>query len=351
MIDAYTIGVTLALEDGVSDGLINIRRELGILDRAIAQSTAGLNALYRLGQRLGAITEAPPGAPPAVPAGGIQKEAIGGPVAPDHPAQTSGIRPPATAPAVFAPPPAHTTRPTPDTIATLAAPLAKLVDKAQPVTRTQADQQLPPEASTIKESRAQPNAAPPILPITLQQFAPKLSQEPRSLETPPAEVGIPPVAPHVEGVEVPRSVTAPAPPISTQNDDATPVLHAAPSPSPGVRITTHNAIEPPATRPSTPRVAAAPEHLTETPSRLTRVAAAIPSAWHARPKVSEQPDLPGTGGASTVSGHISGDIMIDGARLGRWIGEILTSVLNRPAAGMTGVDPRAMPTWPTMQGR
>lgn len=348
MIDAYTIGVTLALEDGVSDGLTNIRRELGILDRAIAQSTAELNELYRLGERLGAIIEAPPSAPPAIPARYIQKEAIGDSAAPDDPAQISGIRPPVTVPVLFAPPPAHTTRRTPGTTAAPAASLAELVDKVRPVAQTQTDQPLPPEAITIQAPRSQPNAAPPIVPITLQQFAPKLSPEPRSLETPPADVGVPPAAPRVEDVEVPGWVTAPAPPISTQDNDATPALHAAPPPSFGLRITTRSAVEPPTTKPSVPPVAAAPGRLTKKPSRVT---AAIPSVSHARAKVSEQPDLPATGGASTVSGGISGDIMIDGTRLGRWIGEMLTAVLNRPAAGMTGVDPRAMPTWPTMQGR
>jgi hypothetical protein len=42
MIDAYTIGITLALNNGVSDGIAAIRRDLAALDRAVRVSEAGL---------------------------------------------------------------------------------------------------------------------------------------------------------------------------------------------------------------------------------------------------------------------------------------------------------------------
>ena len=45
MIDAYTIGVTLALEDGVSAGLAELGRELATLDGAIRATSAGLDRL------------------------------------------------------------------------------------------------------------------------------------------------------------------------------------------------------------------------------------------------------------------------------------------------------------------
>lgn len=47
MIDAYEIGIQLALQDGVSAGLETISRELADVDRAIAATTAGLEALTR----------------------------------------------------------------------------------------------------------------------------------------------------------------------------------------------------------------------------------------------------------------------------------------------------------------
>ncbi len=51
MIDAYTIGITIALEDGVSAGVATIKQDLLALDRAIQATTAGLLALRRLGRQ------------------------------------------------------------------------------------------------------------------------------------------------------------------------------------------------------------------------------------------------------------------------------------------------------------
>jgi hypothetical protein len=48
MIDAYTIGITLALEDGVSDGITAIRQDLTQLDAAVAESTSRILMLRRL---------------------------------------------------------------------------------------------------------------------------------------------------------------------------------------------------------------------------------------------------------------------------------------------------------------
>lgn len=42
MIDAYTIGITLALNNGVADGIAAIRRDLATLDKAVDASIAGL---------------------------------------------------------------------------------------------------------------------------------------------------------------------------------------------------------------------------------------------------------------------------------------------------------------------
>jgi len=49
MDDAYTIGITLALENGVSEGLAIIRRDLEALDLAIAHTADGLAGLRRAG--------------------------------------------------------------------------------------------------------------------------------------------------------------------------------------------------------------------------------------------------------------------------------------------------------------
>lgn len=53
MIDAYTIGVRLALSDEISAGLKTVRRELVALDRAVTVSGAGLRALGQIGAEIG----------------------------------------------------------------------------------------------------------------------------------------------------------------------------------------------------------------------------------------------------------------------------------------------------------
>ncbi len=58
MIDAYTIGVTLALEDGVSEGIEAIRRDLAQLDVAVAQSEARLLQLRELATEAGLAVQA-----------------------------------------------------------------------------------------------------------------------------------------------------------------------------------------------------------------------------------------------------------------------------------------------------
>ena len=50
MIDAYEIGIQLALEDGVSAGLAVINQELAQVDRAIAATSAGLTNLTRVAE-------------------------------------------------------------------------------------------------------------------------------------------------------------------------------------------------------------------------------------------------------------------------------------------------------------
>ena len=47
MVDAYEIGIELALQDGVSAGLEAVTKELAALDAAVAASSAGLMALVR----------------------------------------------------------------------------------------------------------------------------------------------------------------------------------------------------------------------------------------------------------------------------------------------------------------
>ena len=53
-----------------------------------------------------------------------------------------------------------------------------------------------------------------------------------------------------------------------------------------------------------------------------------------------------------ASGPAQGDVFLDGARVGHWLGEMLARAAGGPARGSTGFDSRMGPRWPgTLQGR
>ena len=86
MVDAYEIGIELALQDGVSAGLEAVAKELAALDAAVAASSAGLMALVRTaGLAVEAVAavggvrvRAPVAAPAAVGGGGTDATAAPG---------------------------------------------------------------------------------------------------------------------------------------------------------------------------------------------------------------------------------------------------------------------------------
>ena len=50
--------------------------------------------------------------------------------------------------------------------------------------------------------------------------------------------------------------------------------------------------------------------------------------------------------SQTVADPRQGAIILDGARLGRWIADRLSREASRPMAGTTGIDPRLNPIFP-----
>ena len=69
MIDAYEIGISIALDNGVAAGIAAIRQDLDALDRAVANSATGLANLGRLSASLAATMPAyPTRLPPPPPA-------------------------------------------------------------------------------------------------------------------------------------------------------------------------------------------------------------------------------------------------------------------------------------------
>jgi hypothetical protein len=53
--------------------------------------------------------------------------------------------------------------------------------------------------------------------------------------------------------------------------------------------------------------------------------------------------------AAATSGPTSGDVFLDGARLGTWLASHLSREASRPPAGTTGFDPRLGIAWPGTQ--
>ena len=84
MVDAYEIGIELALQDGVSAGLEAVTKELAALDAAVAASSAGLMALVRTAglaaEAVAAVggvrVRAPVAAPAAAGGGGADTAAL-----------------------------------------------------------------------------------------------------------------------------------------------------------------------------------------------------------------------------------------------------------------------------------
>ena len=350
MIDAYTIGVTLALEDGVSGGLVTLRRELALLDSAIARSAAGLDDLYQLGRQLGiasaaaAHTPLPPIPKPIPEDGRQERPTTDEPSAPSVVHSASPIpppRPPVVAPlhrdAAIVPAPA----PPPPTHAPQAATRARTPppEISRPV--------LSSVASTIKLG-----GAPRTVSTSFRQIAPEASPAPRNPEVARPRSGKTPVGLNVGSESSSAANPTPGFPLGT-SDEGT----AAPGDRPVAPPTTKLHVAPASAtysaarqvqHPSDTSASAAPQvrqsHPTQEQEGKPYVSPPM-AGVRAEPRDAAPPP------EAAATPHLSGDIMLDGTRLGRWIGEMLTSAMNRPPTGLTGVDPRAIPPWPTTQGR
>ncbi len=108
--DAYTIGIALALDDGVSAGIDAIRRDLVALDAAVDVATAKLEHLREVAAEAASLgvrqagqtasTPLPPAslpAPPPAPLAAPQAEALPSPAAISPRAPVSPAPPPRSA--------------------------------------------------------------------------------------------------------------------------------------------------------------------------------------------------------------------------------------------------------------
>lgn len=340
MIDAYTIGITIALEDGVSAGVATIKQDLLALDRAIQATTAGLLALRRLGQQASVVahidsTPVASHAPASLPPPGA--------ATPPPDAIASGD------PNVASPPTstpispldhrfnAGTTIQSQATLAERPLPVSEVVNRA-PQPRPARPSGSQPIAPHVPPQSNDQNAVEWPASIQLRQiaeFAPRPLQAHQEVVVDPVPPPPPPrAAPVPDAAFSPSQKTTPAAPFPAAVAPPPVPLRSS---SPPATFFCGRPTEPPASRPGAASNRGSTHEDRPPPLPSSRQA---PERWSAAPPAS-RPE------ASTA--RVSGDVMLDGSRLGRWISNSLTSMAERVPSGATGIDPRASVGWPAIQ--
>jgi hypothetical protein len=376
VIDAYTIGITLALEDGVSAGIAAIRQDLATFDRAVASTAAGLVALRRLGQQASLITrdDAPP-----TPAGlaAAARPALGstaptptrapsangnpsGPVSDAPGAQLSAGRKMPQGQGPVAPlvdVPRHSVSPIQplNTRASVAPPLDRF-----PIDGPGGFQPRPIAGFAPVAPNAPFQTAPMPLPSQPPARAAAASGATTRVSAAPVLVatgsaGADVAAPLPDSGVAPRATRLPRVQVRPAWSDYAPSMHLRSDP-----------VDPPSR-------ARADAPLTQAPSRHAPASFAPPAAElppeqpEAAPRrapVDRPPRGPAAGDtdaetpsatmppsrSEASSASFSGQIVLEGSRLGRWMSDGLTRMTERPPSGSTGVDPRATPGWPGLHG-
>ena len=326
MIEAFEIGIKLALDNGVAVGIAAIRQDLDALDRAVASSAAGLLTLRRLSESGAASAPAqspsPPLVSPSIPA---PTGAAAEPTA--RPFRASDIAP---AP-LPAPSPATPIEPTPSAPRPVTAPAAAgLASQPPPVQTAAPAGQLASPRPTIPAAAAIANAAP----VPARHSAPRsipslitVASLPEPWATGPIPIAQPepkptPAAPTI----APRPITL-AMGRMMRSPSAAP-LSTPPQPGP-----------PP------------PPDADFAPMAHRQVAPAAPAPRLARPDRPDpfppQTDSPAPSGSARdhTPGALHGELILDGVRLGRWMSDRLARAADRPQSGTTGFDPRVSPSY------
>lgn len=373
MIDAYTIGIKLALEDGVSAGIAAVRRDLSLLDHAIESTSVELQALGRLGEHISQI-RSEPGTPPPKPTPAIKDDLPGKPVleasdpvrTPAAPRSEGNERSapqlspaivPASASVIPAPEPRDTR---PASVGPGSAPAPIISPRPEPLSPIKPLEPRVPEArvrrnppaalvlSVSKEAPATPTNNPPSPPRSIAEYAPRVLTKTAELLPEPL-----------------RSSRVAAPP-----QQMTRVLALAPA----------SRLEAPAAAPSSPERAteataprtaprqrldaaiasAAPVSQAEFGSTLRSTAPPTSASGDEEPRQGRShidrsrhealPPIAAENQNPKIHSSPSGEIVLDGVRLGRWMGDALVNLIDRPNSGLTDIDPRATPLWPAMQG-
>ncbi len=368
MIDAYEIGITLALQDGVSAGLAAVRRDLGALDTAIAATAQGLARLqaaaggavaaseaelYRVAAamvRPGVVTRpqaapAEPAAAPAAAAARVLEREVAAPVrATAAPAAPSSER---------AAPPGHAAAPLLPAAAPTAVPVA-----ATPVSVAPMPAEVPGSAAASRP------AVTPDMRVTV--LAPAVSLPPPVAPGVMAAAPLPrPAAAPVTVSVLPQSSASRAPgqrPVLERRVTAAP---AAPELAAFARTMVPARMAQATTSRETRREVV--RHLPESAHGRTAALPAhaasrsVPRPWAAAPVAQLVPGMAAPAAAMTATplrqtaeqvgqqvaaGPTHGDVYLDGQLMGRWMADRMTRDADRPPSGPTGFDTRRSPAWP-----
>lgn len=339
MIDAYEVGIQLALQDGVSAGLEVIGRELAEVDRAITASNAGLIALTRTAENaVRAVAAASSGRSPVPVMPSNQPVSVG-----ESSTTTRDLAeqpPPISAPAA----PAGATAPN-------AVGALPKVERSEPGS--------PPEMAVQAMSAGSPTS-PPV--TSRGNGQPANVAVPQSALSLPAAAPLPSVPPDLKSTPTSTSAPAVAAPQSEpvpQTLVVTPVVPRSPQvTSPGARppipmqASVGQAVGPNVSRQAAIRQSDAaggasfnlPVTVVQTPTAPAAAGPRGPTAPARGSSSLERAAAPQPQSRDSGEGT-SGSVMLDGRLVGYWLTEQMAREAARPPGGTSFFDPRQTPAW------
>lgn len=330
MVDAYEIGIELALQDGVSAGLEAVAKELAALDAAVAASSAGLMALVQTAGMAAEAVAAVGGVRVRVPVEpGVARLGVSAGTAEKGERRGAVVRDDA----VSAVPAGERQR-----AAESSGPAA--------VAGAGGHAEMTGEWPGLREAELAPMAAPVVV-VPLPDRAGEAGQAGRAV--PPQEreaTGPVRVVVRTENGPV-RRVPAVA---RTEAAPGTERAEAAPVRPEVARAEVGRAL-PARLAATTPEVVRRPERERGAMPESSRTAAVAPVPEVRAERAS--PDMGGLGADRAVApmrvsgagGNGGGIVLLDGRLVGEWLMDRMARDAGRPGAGMTGFDPRQAPAW------
>jgi hypothetical protein len=371
VLDAYTVGITLALNNGVSDGVAAIRRDLMDLNQVAESSANALTRVQHLTDALNMVgptmrVVSAPNSSLGIPTEPVQQDSLSYrpaepstvEVSPPAEPSSADLRPPDTGvgpssgrgPYQAALQPAVVASPVQSTIeqmAALAEPVparavqASGVSPVMPNIPSRPDNPPPsPEPlSELPSSVAAPSRSAPVTPM------PPISAPPASIiETDHSfhlnVAASPEATPGTQPSVIRRETPSSASPVF-----ATPPVSLMPVSSPQRPVAALPRLAPvrPPAEPDATQGERTPDGRWSEASPVAPsfrfLAADPPSAPSMMPSAAPPP-------TETRSEPMQGDVYLDGTRLGRWMVDHLAREAGRPPAGTTNFDPRLSVTWP-----